>query len=82
MFLFDQLRDITKRGWSGRLIFCFLKWRDRLAGALKEMQSEGKADRVFHLISASNGSIHREKNDQPLIKVMLPPSFCGTEKVH
>ncbi|CAJ1948460.1 unnamed protein product [Sphenostylis stenocarpa] len=44
------------------------EWRDRLAGALKEMQSEGKADRVFHLISASNGSMEREKDDQPVIK--------------
>ncbi|XP_027335411.1 symplekin isoform X2 [Abrus precatorius] len=43
-------------------------WRDRLAGALKEMQSEGKADQVFHLIPASNGSIKREKDDQSVIK--------------
>ena len=43
-----------------------------MAEALKEMQSEVKADRVFHLISASNGTIEREKDDQPVIKV--PPS--------
>ncbi|KAL2337748.1 hypothetical protein Fmac_012194 [Flemingia macrophylla] len=42
-------------------------WRDRLAGALKEMQSEGKAEKVFHLISASNGSTERENDDQPVI---------------
>ncbi|WJX49040.1 hypothetical protein P8452_35527 [Trifolium repens] len=44
-------------------------WRDRLAGALKEMQSEGKADQVFHPISASNGSIlQREEDYHPVIK--------------
>lgn len=43
-------------------------WRDRLAGALKEMQSEGKADQVFHPISASNESIlQREEDYQPVI---------------
>jgi len=45
-----------------------------LAGALKEIQSEGKADRVFHLISASNGSMEREKDDQPVIKVSTTSS--------
>ncbi|RDX67389.1 Symplekin, partial [Mucuna pruriens] len=54
-------------------------WRDRLAGALKEMQSEGKADRVFHLISASNGSIEREKDDQPVIKVTTLSSWDEEE---
>ncbi|KAL1368636.1 hypothetical protein HN51_022800 [Arachis hypogaea] len=43
-------------------------WRDRLAGALKEMQSDGKADQVFHLISDINGSLEKEKDVQPLIK--------------
>ncbi|KAK7287499.1 hypothetical protein RIF29_00779 [Crotalaria pallida] len=47
-------------------------WRDRLADALKEMQSEGKADRVFQIISASNGIIEREENDQPVVKVEEP----------
>lgn len=41
-----------------------------MAGALKEMQSEGKADQVFQPISASNGSILRREEDyQPVIKV-------------
>ncbi|KAL3027400.1 hypothetical protein AAZX31_03G049800 [Glycine max] len=52
-------------------------WRDRLAEALKEMQSEGKADRVFHLISASNGTIEREKDDQPVIKEEEPATNSG-----
>nr|XP_027191107.1 symplekin isoform X2 [Cicer arietinum] len=44
-------------------------WRDRLGGALKEMQSEGKADQVFHAISASNGSILQRAEDyQSVIK--------------
>lgn len=47
-------------------------WRDRLADALKEMQSEEKANRVFHLISARNGSIEREKDDQTVIKEEEP----------
>lgn len=47
----------------------FLKWRERLAGALKEMQSEGKADQVFQPISASNGSILPREDYQPVIKV-------------
>jgi hypothetical protein len=46
-----------------------------LAGALKEMQSEGKADQVFHPISASNGSIlQREEDYHPVIKVT--GTFC------
>ncbi|XP_057458504.1 uncharacterized protein LOC130749200 isoform X2 [Lotus japonicus] len=56
-------------------------WRDRLAGALKEMQSEGKADRVFHLISPSNGSIQREKDDQPVIKEE-EPAVNSSDSVH
>ncbi|XP_061369219.1 uncharacterized protein LOC133312088 isoform X2 [Gastrolobium bilobum] len=47
-------------------------WRDRLADALNEMQSEGKEDRVFHLVSPSNGSIERVKDDQPIIKEEKP----------
>ncbi|XP_050893645.1 uncharacterized protein LOC127100478 isoform X2 [Lathyrus oleraceus] len=43
-------------------------WRERLAGALKEMQSEGKADQVFQPISASNGSILPREDYQPVIK--------------
>nr|KYP44821.1 Symplekin [Cajanus cajan] len=45
-------------------------WRDRLAGALKEMQSEGKADRVFHLISA------KRENDEPVIMILNLKLFC------
>ncbi|TKY63502.1 Symplekin protein [Spatholobus suberectus] len=56
-------------------------WRDRLAGALKEMQSEGKADLVFHLISASNGSIKREKDDQPVIQEG-EPAVNSFDSVH
>ncbi|ESW05883.1 hypothetical protein PHAVU_010G000700 [Phaseolus vulgaris] len=56
-------------------------WRDRLAGALKEIQSEGKADRVFHLISASNGSMEREKDDQPVIKEE-EPAINSDDSVH
>ncbi|KAL3038122.1 hypothetical protein AAZX31_01G111400 [Glycine max] len=52
-------------------------WRDRLAGALKELQSEGKADQVFHLISASNGTIEREKDVQPVIKEEEPATNSG-----
>ncbi|KAL5072886.1 hypothetical protein RYX36_011870 [Vicia faba] len=43
-------------------------WRERLAGALKEMQSEGKADQVFQPISASNGSTLPREDYQPVIK--------------
>ncbi|XP_058729093.1 uncharacterized protein LOC131601326 isoform X2 [Vicia villosa] len=43
-------------------------WRERLAGALKEMQSEGKADQVFQPISASNGSTLPSEDYQPVIK--------------
>ncbi|KAG2380723.1 uncharacterized protein HKW66_Vig0200950 [Vigna angularis] len=56
-------------------------WRDRLAGALKEIQSEGKADRVFHPISSSNGSIEREKDDQPVIKEE-EPAINSDDSVH
>ena len=46
-----------------------------MAGALKEMQSEGKADQVFHPISASNGNIlQREEDYHPVIKVTS--TFC------
>lgn len=48
-----------------------------MAGALKELQSEGKADQVFHLISASNGTIEREKDVQPVIKVTTLSSWDG-----
>ncbi|KAE9600841.1 hypothetical protein Lal_00011244 [Lupinus albus] len=48
-------------------------WRERLADALKEMQSEGKADQVFHIIiSPSKGSIEIEKDDQPIVKKEEP----------
>ncbi|KAJ1396171.1 Symplekin/Pta1, N-terminal [Sesbania bispinosa] len=56
-------------------------WRDRLADALKEIQSEGKADQVFHLISASNGSIQREKDDIPIIKEE-EPAVNSSDSVH
>lgn len=46
-----------------------------MAGALKEMQSDGKADQVFHLISDINGSLEKEKDVQPLIKVTTLPSW-------
>ncbi|CAL0329563.1 unnamed protein product [Lupinus luteus] len=48
-------------------------WRERLADALKEMQSEGKADQVFHIIiSPSKESMEIEKDDQPIIKKEEP----------
>lgn len=43
-------------------------WRDRLAGALKEIECEGKADRAFRLISASDENMQIEKDYQPVIK--------------
>lgn len=47
-----------------------------MAGALKEMQSEGKADQVFHPISASNGSIlQREEDYQPVI-IKVTSTIC------
>lgn len=55
----------------------FLKWRERLAGALKEMQSEGKADQVFQPISASNGGTLPREEYQPVIKVTAICYFFG-----
>ncbi|KAI9085134.1 hypothetical protein K1719_032950 [Acacia pycnantha] len=52
-------------------------WRERLAGALEEMQSEGMADQVFHRVSEINGCIKKEKDDDLDIKEEKPalPSF-------
>ncbi|KAG5060451.1 hypothetical protein JHK87_001480 [Glycine soja] len=78
--------DIESGEWVGDRRWCLgfsirkekrNQWRDRLAGALKELQSEGKADQVFHLISASNGTIEREKDVQPVIKEEEPATNSG-----
>ncbi|XP_054780556.1 uncharacterized protein LOC129288158 isoform X2 [Prosopis cineraria] len=50
-------------------------WRERLAGALEEMQSEGMADQVFHQVSEINGSIKKEKDDDLDIKEEKPASL-------
>ncbi|KAI4353360.1 hypothetical protein L6164_002318 [Bauhinia variegata] len=56
-------------------------WRDRLADALKEMQSEGKADQVFHPVSKSNGCLMGEKDDFPVIKEENP-AINSCDSVH
>ncbi|KAK4253268.1 hypothetical protein QN277_010592 [Acacia crassicarpa] len=52
-------------------------WRERLVGALEEMQSEGMADQVFHRVSEINGCITKERDDDLDIKEEKPalPSF-------
>lgn len=55
------------------VMYCFLQWRDRLVGALKQMKAGELAQLALNQVCKTNGSIEDRKNDLPVFKVLVIP---------
>lgn len=50
--------------------FLFLKWRDRLVVALREMKAGGLAEQALHQVCKVNGGLEVGQEDTSVIKVL------------